>query len=53
VIRITIMGNMRPPTELIEMIRGGGWDSGGLIHHKDHAEHKGHTKAIFRKRKGY
>jgi len=29
VIRITIMGNMRPPSELMEMIRGGGWYSGG------------------------
>jgi len=30
-IRITIMGNMglRPPSELMEMIRGGGWDSEG------------------------
>jgi hypothetical protein len=30
VIRITIRGNMRPPSELRRMIRGGGWDSEGF-----------------------
>ena len=24
------MGNMRPPSELMEMIRGGDWDSEGV-----------------------